>query len=1365
MTTVGRFRSAAARGLPHPVARRFKPLRAGILDVWEYDRQEFWFADGRLILRGQNTSGKSKALVLLLPFVLDGETRAERLDPFGNRSKTMYWNLIDFDPERRSAVGYCWLEFGRVDDAGAEEYVTLIAGLRATRNAGRSVTTWFAVTPRRVGVDLDLTADGRALTAERLRAALDGQGHVHDHARDHRAAVDQALFGLGPDRYDALIHLLLQLRRPKLSEKLDLSKLTGLLTDALPPLDRGRMELLASAFARLDAESAGLEALEAAHAELCGFLDHYRAYAMLQVRLRADRVRSANSRFDKVTETERFERAERDEASAHLESTEARQREVAALEDQLRGQLAGIDLTKVHALAEVERRAAEREREAGSHVQRAQADADAANAAQAETARLRADAEAAWARQAEVDDQAATAAEAAGLAAAHDIHRPGIPTDPDTAEPALDGHAARQARALHEVRTAERASSRARAAIDRADERHRDAQDAAAQAEAEAVTAAEAALAAEAAFAADVDDWASSLPAEVGARLAVPADGGHGLGQAALARVAGAARPDVAATQVAADALEHARTWLRSERATAELARAATAAERDELQARHAAIAAETDDAPPPGAGRPPQRPAGTAPLWACTDFAASLDPAERAGIEAALHAAGILDALVTPGGRLVDADTLDTVLGGEAAPGPNLSRWLVPACDGPLPAAPVSTALARIGAGADSPAACWVAPDGRWANGPLTGRWHGPSADYVGASSRAAARARRMAELEERIETLVAQLAGLEAKVDTLAGLQAEVDTAAGTFPSPAPLQVAALNAQRAAATAVSKRQALVTAAQQMTAAQAAGEAAFHALAAAEATAGCQADGVDSRLEAVADYRRVVAVLAGTAREGRRATAAADAAAARSVGLASRAEASRQEADAATRRARQARAEAEELRRNTGADVTAILARQQQLETALAAAGEEQRSLALRRDDARDRLARAQTRLESTEEERRQREGERAEALLALARVAATELAPLAVGAVDTDRDLTQVTAGLAFARSAFERLRDVAVDQAAHDAAVNRLHSAYTALRSRLGADFDPHLDTSDGLNLCVARLQGEVTGAVDLEVALATQIERRRAHLSAEERDLIERHLLTEVGSHLGERAHAAWSLVQRMNDQLAAHPTRSGVTLRLSWEPHPDAGPQATEALRLLRREVSLLDATERATLAGFLAERVRAGREDADGGDTIERLAGALDYRRWHRFVVHRRDSTGAMQFTARAQAVGSGGEQAKLAHLPLFAAVAGYYASALPTAPRLLVLDEAFAGIDDDQRADCMGMLVELDLDSVLANYDEWGCYAEVPAVAVYHLERAPGRMGVAALRFVWDGSELTEDDPFLAQQAQAPTGVFTTAP
>ena len=69
-----------------------------------------------------------------------------------------------------------------------------------------------------------------------------------------------------------------------------------------------------------------------------------------------------------------------------------------------------------------------------------------------------------------------------------------------------------------------------------------------------------------------------------------------------------------------------------------------------ELDAERARIAAERDDAPPPATPGPAPR-AGRpgAPLWRLVRFAEPVAPARAAGIEAALHAAGLLDAWAAP--------------------------------------------------------------------------------------------------------------------------------------------------------------------------------------------------------------------------------------------------------------------------------------------------------------------------------------------------------------------------------------------------------------------------------------------------------------------------------------------------------------------------------------------------------------------------------------------------------------------------------------------------------------------------------------------------------------------------------------------
>ena len=62
------------------MGERFKPSRGGVINVWDYVDEEWAFADGRLALRGHNGSGKTKALEVLFPFVLDGVADSRRLE-------------------------------------------------------------------------------------------------------------------------------------------------------------------------------------------------------------------------------------------------------------------------------------------------------------------------------------------------------------------------------------------------------------------------------------------------------------------------------------------------------------------------------------------------------------------------------------------------------------------------------------------------------------------------------------------------------------------------------------------------------------------------------------------------------------------------------------------------------------------------------------------------------------------------------------------------------------------------------------------------------------------------------------------------------------------------------------------------------------------------------------------------------------------------------------------------------------------------------------------------------------------------------------------------------------------------------------
>ncbi len=125
-----------------------------------------------------------------------------------------------------------------------------------------------------------------------------------------------------------------------------------------------------------------------------------------------------------------------------------------------------------------------------------------------------------------------------------------------------------------------------------------------------------------------------------------------------------------------------------------------------------------------------------------------------------------------------------------------------------------------------------------------------------------------------------------------------------------------------------------------------------------------------------------------------------------------------------------------------------------------------------------------------------------------------------------------------------------------------------------------------------------------------------------------------------------------------------------------------------------------------------------------------------------RFAIERQQDGQWRRLDRRTYGTGSGGEKALALTLPRFAAASAYYKSAAKHAPRLVMLDEAFAGIDPTMRAQCLGVLAQFDLDVVMTSELEWGCYPTVPALAIHHLAAFPGIDAVGVTRWVWNGHE-----------------------
>ena len=264
-----------------PAPQRWRLNRAGIINVYQYENEVLDFAGGRLLLRGVNGSGKSTAMNMLLPFLLTA--RPGRIDAAGEQIGILKsWMLSGRDD--RQPVGYLWIEF---EQQG--EFVVCGCGIKANRQSD-TVSTWWFVTSKRPGVDVHLVAGDQPLSADALRAELDGDDVFGDRRRsDYRRTVQQRLFGGAPiDQHVGLIHVV---RSPRVGDRIDV-ELPEHLVEALPQLSEQALAEAAQPLDDLEEHRRNVTDLERTSEAIRGLLDVYRSYCAHEMRQRAVEGRS-----------------------------------------------------------------------------------------------------------------------------------------------------------------------------------------------------------------------------------------------------------------------------------------------------------------------------------------------------------------------------------------------------------------------------------------------------------------------------------------------------------------------------------------------------------------------------------------------------------------------------------------------------------------------------------------------------------------------------------------------------------------------------------------------------------------------------------------------------------------------------------------------------------------------------------------------------------------------------------------------------------------------------------------------------------------------------------------------------------------
>src|SRR5699024_7870869 len=131
----------------------------------------------------------------------------------------------------------------------------------------------------------------------------------------------------------------------------------------------------------------------------------------------------------------------------------------------------------------------------------------------------------------------------------------------------------------------------------------------------------------------------------------------------------------------------------------------------------------------------------------------------------------------------------------------------------------------------------------------------------------------------------------------------------------------------------------------------------------------------------------------------------------------------------------------------------------------------------------------------------------------------------------------------------------------------------------------------------------------------------------------------------------------------------------------------------------------------------------------------------LYYRKWFEFKLNYvKTGQARRELTNNAFYHFSGGEKAMAMYVPLFSAVNARYQGGRKVCPRIISLDEAFAGVDEQNIRDMFRLLNELDLGYIINSQILWGDYDTVPSLSISELYRPDNANFVSVLRYHWDG-------------------------
>lgn len=1344
---------------------RWKMNKLGFLNFWLYDQEEFLLNDGHILLRGNNAAGKSITTQSFIPFILDGNRSPERLDPFGTRDRKMEFYLLG-DGKREESTGYLYLEFRK---PGAEEYRTIGVGMRAQRGKGIDFWGFCLRDGRRVGPDglrLHEKVGGQnlPLSKQKLRNLIGDQDCWAESTTKYKEMVNDQIFGFRDIRqYDQLIQLLIQVRRPKLSKDFRPSLVKSILNDSLQVLTDDDLSAMVSTMEQMDQLEDTLHGYRRAIQDARVIRNEYNRYnqyilgAKGQAYLEArSRTQSLQKQLQDETDLQRdLERQLREQSERQEQSGVALKRAEAQ-----RLAMGEDDLSaKQSRLQQVEGECARLEEQLSRGEEQLHSLEDGIARREVRLRDLTRDSEDARAAVRRSLRELSGQNELLELGQehqqyVHDIQAERPQADCQPVQSALQQRSRQIKEVLDVLRRAEEARGvydSACQAVDEAAGHVREAKIVLGDAQAQERE--------------ERDKLLEGFTAwrEENRQMAVPQEVWQDVRRALTTYRIPA---DWTPLRDQMDGCFRVRqSALLEQKSRTDSALSALQAERNELERQLNQIKDRPEPEFPRGAQIQETRihlaMAGVpcAPLYELVDFAPELPQERRDLLEAQLLDAGLLDALVVPQEHLPAVKEL-------LAEHPD--RFLVP---GPAAADPIDSLLPdATGRFPEEAAACLrgisqsdltaetaLLPDGRFRCGMVRGysRPEAP-AGFIGTAARKANRLRQIQELEGQLERLAEKVETAQTELETCEGQLAQLELERAHMPTAEELdQALALleQARRALQLAEEEEERRASAAQEAKKGWAAleqkvleGSAGLpyeRTVSAYEEAQGAAAD-YQSALNTLDRHRQKLDYMIRSLRDEQDNLE-------RDYDLA---DSRKKENQGIQGEISVKRASVQELRdflnrpeNQARARRLAELAREIDLQN------RENR-------EAEKQCVRLKEQLNSSAAMMARRKDDLTEAMIHEQDMERYFQEDWNLGLSDLSKDL-----GLEErARQAASKIPASARGRtpAEMGESVSRNYQANRGSLSNYHPEIKMIFDAASRPNQLRQRYAITLKkGGKELTLdgfiqSLQNDIDTTGALLEDRDRELFE-NILTETISHtLRARVEASGQWVRSMTGLMATLTTSMGLKFSLDWKEKKAEGAgelDTAQLVILLNKDRALLTPEDSQKVSGHFRNKVKRARENAIeqgvGVNYADLIRSVLDYRDWYEFhLYYQRGEDSKKELTDRAFNRFSGGEKAMAMYVPLFAAVSAQYVKGGESCPMLLALDEAFAGVDDQNISAMFDLMRILDFDYIINSQVLWGCYANVPDLDIAEMHHPPNAPVVTILHYCWNGRQrmLKED-------------------